>query len=196
MRSTTIGALKSPKSGVIIPPSLVDTLRHRPQGYARLCVACGSYLPPAGGQPLTWRSDGLCLRCYLSTAATIRQRQDSRHEKGPLRMSVAYFPDRLGDDERTPLRLRLLIELQKRGAALDWTPPISAAQLARQFDRSRSAVSRALTWAIKSGYLECQRCSLPRGGRGARYRAVLEDLVVSPPTVKGTPSVASNPRSH
>lgn len=186
MRFTTSESLRTTSNGVIIPPSLTDTLRHLPQGYARLCVACGSYLPPADGQPLRWRSDGLCLRCYLFTAATIRQRQDSRtHEKGPLRMSVAYFPDRLGDDERTPLRLRLLIELQKRGAALDWTPPISAAQLARQFDRSRSAVSRALTWAIKSGYLECQRCSLPRGGRGARYRAVLEDLVATPPVKKG-----------
>ena len=89
-------------------------------------------------------------------------------------MSMALLPDALADDASLPLNVRVLIELQRRGAALDWTPPLATSELARRFDRSRSAVGRALAWAVARGYVQRQRASLPRGGRGARYRATLE----------------------
>ena len=89
-------------------------------------------------------------------------------------MSFAYLPDRLADDPTIPLRLRVLIELQRRDAALGWTTPISATDLATQFDRSRAAVSRALRWAVDNKLIDRQPVSLPRGGRGWRYHVWIE----------------------
>lgn len=89
-------------------------------------------------------------------------------------MGIAVLPDQLADDASMPLRVRVLIELQRRGAYGDWTAPIATTDLARQFDRSRAAIGRAISWAVQAGYLERQYASLPRGGRGARYMARLE----------------------
>lgn len=173
MLSDTNGHTQMSVTGVIIPSRIAShaqELRKRPPTYARLCVQCRAYLPQAAGQPLRWTSDGLCVRCLLSISAALAARKGAAHA-----MTFSVFPDRLADDTDVPLRLRVLAELQKRGAATEWTPPISTTQLAERFGVSRSTISRALAWGVDHGYLERQRVSLPRGGRGARYRARIEE---------------------
>lgn len=180
---------ETPGMDVIIPPDITDRLRHLEPGYARLCVWCRSYLPPRDGRAVLWRLDGVCLRCYLQLATRLRPVAASSAPASPSaltpigrapRMSVAYLPDALADDTSMPLRVRVLIELQRRGAARTWTAPISMTDLASAFDRSRAAVSRAVAWAVTAGYLERQYAALPRGGRGARYRVRLERTQEAP----------------
>lgn len=84
-------------------------------------------------------------------------------------MGLALIPEDAVTDHSIPLRWRVFIELQRRGAAADYTP-IDAADLAVQFDRSRATIYRALHQLLTAKYLERTSYSGQHGGRLWRYR--------------------------
>lgn len=89
-------------------------------------------------------------------------------------MGLALIPETAVHDASIPLRWRVYIELQRRGAAAGFTP-IDAAELAVLFERSRATIYRVLQQLLAARYVEREHYSGDRGGRHWRYRITTSD---------------------
>lgn len=107
---------------------------------------------------------GLCPMCTIRTSWLLTIRLGAQ-----ARMGFALLPENAVHDRTIPLRWRVYIELQRRGAAADYTP-IDAADLAALFERSRATIYRVLQQLLAQKYVERQHYSGAHGGRCWRYR--------------------------
>ena len=84
---------------------------------------------------------------------------------------------RLCDDPAYSLRSRVFLSIVRfsvaMGPAFDfWTPPITAGELARAYERAASTMSHLMLSIVDHGDLERKRVKLPHGGWGWSYRAI------------------------
>ena len=89
-------------------------------------------------------------------------------------MAAAYIPDRAGNDDLFGVSTRLLIALQRAGALGGWTPPLAGTDLAASVGISAKQARVMLARLASRGYISRRQASLPRGGRGWRYRVNIE----------------------
>ncbi len=91
-------------------------------------------------------------------------------------LPLAEIPASVADDPSWDLRLRVYVELQRRGAGTGYVH-VPQAELAEQFQRSDRTIRRLLQALVAAGYLKSRPYYPPHGGRSAEYHAVLRERI-------------------